>query len=398
MSPQSALFKRIKRHIIGRDHLFFAATPPGFETLCLQELLKLRPVAGNARATAGGVEFEGRLEAGYQANLNLRSANRILMRVRTFKATHFRQLEKNLEGIPWELYLPHDSILKVNATTKHCRLHHSGAIAERFQKAIGKRLSAFEAEEAQPESGMTPSAVQTIYVRGLDDRFTVSLDSSGALLYKRGLKRHTGSAPLRETLAAAALLMAGYDGRVPLIDPMCGTGTFSLEAALMAKHIPAGWFRDFAFTRWPSFLTRRWNYIRRQFESGIMRFEQPLIFASDNDDDACRKLKSCAQLHDLTDAVLIQQKDFFDLDPGGLTDQSGVICLNPPYGRRLGGQRESEKLFAAICDKLKQAYTGWKLVLFTPVRKLADTVPVHAKPFPVVHGGLKLMLLIGKIK
>jgi putative N6-adenine-specific DNA methylase len=398
MSPQLALFKRIKRHIIGRDHIFFAATPPGFETLCLQELLQLEPVAGKARATAGGVEFEGRLEAGYRANLNLRSANRILMRVCTFKATHFRQLEKILHGIAWELYLPHNSILKVNATTKHCRLHHSGAIAERFQKAIGVRLSAFDAEEVEAESAGTPSAVQTIYVRGLDDRFTVSLDSSGDLLYKRGLKRHTGSAPLRETLAAAALLMAGYDGRLPLIDPMCGTGTFSLEAALMAKHIPAGWFRDFAFTRWPAFLTRRWNYIRRQSESGFTRFEQPLIFASDKDDGACRKLKHCAQLHDLTDAVLIRQKDFFDLDPGELTDQSGVVCLNPPYGRRLGVRRESEKLFAAICDKLKQAYTGWKLVLFTPGRKLAGMAPVQAQPFPVVHGGLKLMLLIGKIK
>jgi putative N6-adenine-specific DNA methylase len=398
MTSLPPLFKRIKRHIIGRDHKFFAATPPGFETICLQELLKLKPVAGKARATAGGVEFEGRLEVGYHANLNLRSANRILMRVGTFKATHFRQLEKSLRGIPWELYLPRDSLLKVNATTKHCRLHHSGAIAERFQKAIVMRLSSFEAEEAEQKSHVAPSVVQTIYVRGLEDRFMVSLDSSGDILYKRGLKRHTGSAPLRETLAAAALLLAGYDGRVPLIDPMCGTGTFSLEAALMAKHIPAGWFRNFAFTRWPSFLTKRWNYIRRKSESGFMRLEQPLIFASDKDGGACRKLESCAQMHDLTDAVRVHQKDFFDLDPGGLTDQSGVVCLNPPYGLRLGGRQESEKLFAAICDKLKQAYNGWKLVLFTPGRKLASTVPVQAKPFPVVHGGLKLVLMIGKIE
>ncbi len=395
MPPRSALFKRIKRQIIGRDHTFFAAIPPGFEAVCLHELLKLTPLAGKARVTTGGVKFEGRLEVGYRANLNLRSANRILMRVGTFRASNFRQLEKSLHGIPWELYLPRNSLLKVNATTKHCRLHHSGAIAERFQEAIAMCLSPLEPEQ---ESHETPAGVQTIYVRGLDDRFTVSLDSSGDILYKRGLKKHTGSAPLRETLAAAALLLAGYDGRVPLIDPMCGTGTFSLEAALMAKHIPAGWFRDFAFTRWPSFLTKRWNYIRSQSESGIMRPVQPLIFASDKDDGACRKLESCAQMHDLTDAVQVHQKDFFDLDPGGLADRSGVICLNPPYGRRMGGRQESEKLFTAICDKLKQAYTGWELVLFAPGRKLAGTVPFQTKTFPVVHGGLKLVLLIGKIK
>ena len=395
MTSLPPLYKRIKRHIIGRDHTFFAATPPGFETICLHELLKLKPVASKTRLTAGGVEFEGRLEVCYRANLDLRSANRILMRIGTFKASNFRQLEKYLYGFPWELYLPRSSLLKVNATTKHCRLHHSGAIAERFHKVINDRFSPFEPEQ---ESHKAPSFVQTIYVRGLDDRFTVSLDSSGDILYKRGLKKHSGRAPLRETLAAAALLLAGYDGRVPLIDPMCGTGTFSLEAALMAKHIPAGWFRDFAFERWPSFLPKRWNYIRRQSESSFMQPEQPLIFASDRDNEACRKLESCAKMHDLTDAIQVHQKDFFDLDPMGLSAQPGVACLNPPYGRRLGGRQESEKLFTAICDKLKQAYTGWALVLFAPGRKLAGTVPFQIKTFPVVHGGLKLVLMVGKIK
>jgi len=395
MNSQPPLFKRIKRQIIGRDHMFFAATPPGLEKICLHELLKMKPIVGKARATAGGVEFEGRLEVGYGANLNLRSANRILMRVHAFKASNFRQLEKSLHGIPWELYLSSDSLPRVNATTKHCRLHHSGAIAERFQKAIGIRLAPFKPEQ---ESHEVPSVAQTIYVRGLDDRFTVSLDSSGDLLYKRGLKKHTGSAPLRETLAATALLLAGYDGRVPLIDPMCGTGTFSLEAALMAKRIPPGWFRDFAFTRWPSFLMKRWHYIRRQSESGFIRPAQPLIFASDTDDEACRKLENCAQIYELTDVMQVQQKDFFDLNPGQLTDQAGIICLNPPYGRRLGGRRESEKLFAAICDKLKQAYTGWELVLFAPGQKLAGTVPFQTKTLPVVHGGLKRVLMVGKIE
>ena len=395
MSPRSALSKRIKRHIVGRDHRFFAATPPGFEKVCLRELLKHNPVSGKARATPGGVEFEGRLEVCYHANLNLRSANRILMRIGTFKATHFRLYEKHLHGIPWELYLPINSLLKVSVTTKHCRLHHSGAIAERFHKAINSCLSPFVTEQNLAEA---PSVLQTVYVRGLDDRFTVSLDSSGDILYKRGLKKHTGSAPLRETLAAAALLLAGYDGRVPLIDPMCGTGTFSLEAALISKNIPAGWFRDFAFTRWPSFLTKRWNYIRRQFERGFQRTAQPLILASDKDEAACRKLESCVQMNDLNDAVQVQQKDFFDLNAAEFTDRSGIICLNPPYGRRLGGRQESEKLFTAICDRLKQSYTGWQLVLFAPSRKMAGTVPFQTKKFPILHGGLKRVLMVGKIK
>ncbi len=248
MIPEDPLSKRIKRHVIGRRHNFFVATSPGFEPVCLQELLKLKPAASEACVTPGGVEFEGRLDDCYLANLNLRSANRILMRIHTFKSSNFRKLEKKLGDIPWELYLHAGRVPKVHVSTKHCRLRHSGAITERFRTTIAAQLSRFESVKKITKIA---SAEQNIYVRGIDDRFTVSIDSSGDLLYKRGLKKHAGKAPLRETLAAAALLLAGYDGRDPLLDPMCGSGTFSLEGALMAKRIPAGWLRDFAFMGWP---------------------------------------------------------------------------------------------------------------------------------------------------
>jgi putative N6-adenine-specific DNA methylase len=395
MSRESPLFKRIKRHVIGRERKFFAATSPGFEPVCLQELLKIQPPASNVCATPGGVEFQGRLDDCFRTNLNLRSANRILMRIQAFKSSNFRQLEKKLLNLPWELYLPPGSFLNVHVTTKHCRLHHSDAIAERFQKAIANRLTQIEPEE---ETHGILSVPQNIYVRGVEDRFTVSMDSSGDILYKRGLKKHTGRAPLRETLAAAALLLAGYDGRDPLLDPMCGSGTFSLESAMMAKRIPAGWFRDFAFMGWPSFRRQRWTYIRRQAESHFVQPDRPLIFASDTDPGACRKLERCVQKHDLTDAVQVHQYDFFDIDPRKLTEQTGIICINPPYGRRLGGRQESEKFFVAICDKLKHAYRGWKLVLLAPNRKIAKTVPLEVESYPILHGGLKLALLIGTIQ
>jgi putative N6-adenine-specific DNA methylase len=311
MSAESPLAKRIKRHVIGRERTFFAATPPGFEPVCLSELLKLQPVAGNAHAVRGGVEFDGRLEVCYQANLNLRTANRILMRIHTFKSTNFRQFEKKVRGIPWELYLQPGSFLNVQVTTKHCRLRHSGAISEKIQKAITLCLSGIEPEEKIPRAASAP---QNIFVRGVDDRFTVSIDSSGDILYKRGLKKHIGRAPLRETLAAAALLLAGYDPGLPLLDPLSGAGTFSLEAALMAKRIPAGWSRNFAFMEWPSFRPKRWDYIRRQAESHFVQPDRPLIFASDTDPGACQKLERCVQKHRLSDAVQVNHRDFFDLN------------------------------------------------------------------------------------
>ena len=395
MPATSPLAKRIKRHVIARPQRFFAATAPGFETLCLSELVQLQPVPGKAHETPGGVEFNGRLEACYQANLNLRTANRILMRIDAFRSSNFRQLEKKVGQTPWELYLHPGSPSKVHVTTKHCRLHHSGAISEKVQKSISHRLSGVERD---PQYQRAALRHQNIYVRGIDDHFSVSIDSSGDLLYKRGLKKHTGSAPLRETLAAAALLLAGYNGTEPLLDPMCGTGTFSLEAALMVKRMPAGWFRDFAFTGWPSFMEKRWNYIRRQSESEFVQPEAPMIFASDNDPRACQKLESCLQKNSLEDSVHVRQIDFWDLDPIELTDQVGTICINPPYGRRLGGRANAEILFRAIGERLLQRYRGWKLVLLAPSQKLARTFPIQTKSYPVWHGGLKLRLLIGKIQ
>jgi putative N6-adenine-specific DNA methylase len=395
MPSENPLSKRIKRHVIGRRHTFFAATAPGFEPVCLQELLKLKAASGEARITPGGVEFEGRIDDCYLANLHLRSANRILMRIQTFRSSNFRKLEKKLLDIPWELYLHAGRLPKVHVATKHCRLHHSGAIADRFRKRIARQLARFESDQKIRNIAL---AEQKIYVRGIDDRFTVSIDTSGDLLYKRGLKKHAGKAPLRETLAATALMLAGYDGRDPLLDPMCGSGTFSLEGALMVKRIPAGWFRDFAFMGWPSFRPKRWNYIRRQAESQFVKLTRPTIFASDTDPGACQKLERCVQKYSMSDAVQVNSRDFFDLDHRGFTDRVGAICINPPYGRRLGRRNESEKFFHAICDKLKHEYQGWNLVLFAPGRKLAGTLPFQTKSYPILHGGLKPVLLIGKIQ
>lgn len=390
-------YKRIKRQVIGRPQRFFAATSPGFEEMCLQELLQRLPDIRQANTFPGGVEFVGRLEACFRANLHLHLPNRILMRIDAFKSSNFRQLEKKAGKIAWELYLPPYCLPKVHVSTRHCRLHHSDAIAERIKTTIDRRLSDLE---CAPEISKTARNrdPQQIYVRGTDDHFNVSIDSSGDLLYKRGLKAHTGKAPLRETLAAGALMLAGYDGDGPLLDPLCGTGSFSLEGALMAKRIPAGWFRDFACTRWPSFKEKRWNFIKHKAESEILRFQQPLIFASDTDSAACGELQRCIQNHHLADAVRVRQIDFFDLDPLELTDQKGTICINPPYGRRLGDRQESESFFHAVGNKLIQSYRGWKLALFAPSQKLAKTLPFQTHAVPIRHGGLKLKLLTGKIK
>ncbi|UCD82761.1 MAG: hypothetical protein JSW26_15395 [Desulfobacterales bacterium] len=394
MPSETSLSKRIKRHVIGRSRPYFAATGPGAETICYRELSALGLSMQDATVVDGGVEFNGILQDCYLANLHLRTANRILLRVHSFKASAFNQLESKTAAIPWDLYLPPGTTPQIHATTRHCRLYHTDAICERIVKSISRQTS------GNTDSGGRKQKIllePKIFVRGVDDQFTISIDSSGEHLHKRGLKIHTGGAPLRETIAAAALLLAGYRGAEPVIDPMCGTGTFSLEAALMAKNIPPGWFREFAFMGWPSFRPKKWEYLKRQCQAHFTGYPAPTIFASDKDPSACRRLEKGLTENRLADVIKVINQDFFDFLPRDLTDQTGLVAINPPYGRRLENRAQSEALFIKICARLKQGYKGWKVILISPNRHLIKKVPFPMETYPIFHGGLRPVLMIGTI-
>jgi putative N6-adenine-specific DNA methylase len=393
MSSETSLSKRIKRHVVGRIRPYFAVTAPGAERLCRSELSALPLSVQDAVVVNGGVEFKGTLQDCYLANLHLRTANRILMRIHNFRASSFRQLEIKAAEIPWELYLPVECALQIHTTTRHCRLYHTDAISQRLREC----LSNYGITDGGRGQNAGIIIGQKIFVRGADDQFTISIDSSGEHLHKRGLKIHTGRAPLRETTAAAALITAGYRGAGPVLDPMCGTGTFSLEAALMAKHIPPGWFREFAFMEWPSFRPQKWEYLKRSCRTQFTGSGAPTIFASDNDPIACRRLAKGAAANRLDDAIKVLNQDFFELRPVDLTSRSGLVAINPPYGKRLENPSLSELLFIRICDRLKQEYKGWKVILIAPGRHLASKVPFRLEAHPFFHGGLRPVLMIGTI-
>jgi putative N6-adenine-specific DNA methylase len=179
---------------------------------------------------------------------------------------------------------------------------------------------------------------------------------------------------------------------------MCGAGTYSLEAALMAKKIPPGWFREFAFMQWPAYRAKRFGYLKRQFEDHFVRPDKPLIFASDKDPLACRQLEQCTQQFGLSDTVSINNADFFELVPRDFTDRPGLVTINPPYGHRIGTRQESTELFQAVCEKLARTYKGWNLVLIAPSKLLEKKVPFELKTYPLFHGGLILKLMVGKIR
>lgn len=394
MTRSTPLQKRVKRQVAGREHRFFAATAPGLETVCRDELKSFLPAGTHFTAVEGGVEFEGRLSDCYQANLNLHTANRILMRIGSFYAADFRQLEKNLRDIPWELFIHAGVKTGIHTTTRQSRLYHKDAIAERVQACISFRFAQNRFAQAP---GPAPADSRQLFVRVFQNDFTISVDSSGELLHKRGLKPHVAKAPLRETIAAAALILAGYTGAEPLVDPLCGSGTFSLEAALMAQHIPPGWYRNFAFMNWPSFQPGRWKHLRRLAEIKIVPLKTPVVFASDRDGQAINTLKDNLSRQGLEDVVAASTRNFFDFSPKELTDRTGLVALNPPFGCRMGSRQESDALFTEACRWLKKEYRGWKFALISPRISLVDKVPFKSAVHILPLGGIKAALLTGKI-
>jgi len=400
LDNNSPLKKRIKRHVIGPFHTFFAAASPGLEKLCEKELLSLFPDLKELAVFDGGVEFKGRLSDCYKANLHLRTPSRILMRIMEFSASNFRNLNKKLLNVPWELYIHKNALPEIKVTTKQSRLYHKDAIADRFINNINRR---FENHTFLPFSNGERLQRQQIFVRVIDDRFTISLDSSGDLLYKRGIKRHGGRAPIRETLAAATLITAGYSSDEPLLDPMCGTGTFSIEAGMISNKIPPGWHRNFAFESWPGFKPERWKYIKKVAKKMII-FPKgpPRIIACDIDQNIYKAFTGTIKRYHLNNNIRILNRDFFKITPKDIfkstkLETPGLVIINPPYGVRLGTKMESRRLIKRIFKRLKQYYSNWKVAIFIHDKRLPDIKLSESNIMDIDHGGLKLSLFTGKI-
>ena len=399
------LIKRIKRHVTGPLHKFFIVTLPGFENICKNELASLRSDISEIKVTEGGIEFTGKLYDCYFVNLHLRTANRILMRITEFGAQNFRKLDKKLKEIPWELYLKEDSIPEITVTARHSRLYHSEAISEHITKSIEarKKTTDFYNDKSSGISSLNAHNIQDIFIRLIDDHIIISLDTSGELLYKRGIKHHPGRAPIRETIAAAALLKAGYTGNEPLFDPMCGTGTFSIEAAMISGRIPPGWHRQFAFEAWPGFKTTQWAYLKKQAgKEFINNYNNPGIIACDKDQKSCISLSATLKEFNLDKTIQVLNADFFDITQDDIFKSTGyqkpgIVIINPPYGIRLGTKNNSRNIFTEITERLADFFPGWKFALFSPEKALIERCRLTGDKIIIDHGGIKLTLFTGTI-
>lgn len=355
----------------------FLTAPPGLELVLKDEA----QAAGftKPKATPGGVRFRGKWPDVWRANLVLRGAGRVLARVARFQAMHLDQLEARTQEVDWTALLRPDVPVTVEATTRKSKIYHQGAAAERIARAIHHVTGA-------PLEGDNPVRIQ---LRIEDNQCQLSLDTSGDPLHRRGQKPFVGKAPMRETLAALLLRQCDYTGTEPVLDPMCGSGTFLLEAAEIALGRAPGRDRAFAFERFANFDAGAW----KDLKGGQPDTETALRFhGSDRDAGAVTGAQANADNAGLGDLITISHHAVSDLKrPDG---PPGLIMVNPPYGTRIGERKQLFGLYGALGNTLAERLAGWRVGLVTTDASLAKAT---ALPFadpgpPIAHGGLRITL------
>ncbi|RJX33974.1 MAG: RNA methyltransferase [Desulfarculus sp.] len=390
--PDINLERRCKRQAWAPTHRFFAVTAPGLEPLCAAEMAALG-LAG-VEPVSGGVHFAGRLEAAYQANLWLRIAGRVLLRLRDFRVRRWEDLERQAASVPWEVWLTPGAPLRVQVALHQSNLKHSGRVEEVVLSAAAARLAELGLDAPTPAAAGDEQA-QSLLVRGQERRASLSLDTSGPHLHKRGWRAQGGTAPLREDLAAALLLLCGYDGSLPLLDPLCGAGTLAIEAALLARRLPPGGQRGFAFENWPCHRAAAWQHLKAQAGQGALASAPAAILARDHQARPLALAQENAALAGVAADVTFNRDDFFTAPPPA---GPGLLVMNPPYGKRLGSVRQARDFMDRLGQRLRAAYPGWRcgVVLYRPewagLLGLKEEARLAA-PF----GGLKVTLLCGSI-
>jgi putative N6-adenine-specific DNA methylase len=382
----------------------FAVSAPGLEAFTKQELEEIQllvstqknidPQPGQnldelPKEEKGGVEFEGDLCAAYKANLLLRTASRVLVRFGEFYAAAFSELEKKSSRLPWERYLTPGQPVAVRVTCHKSRLYHSDAAARTLAKGIGVRLGRLPTLVKFDENSKDPP--QLIVMRLVHDLCTISIDSSGAGLHRRGYRLAAAKAPLRETLAAGVILASGWDCKSPLLDPFCGSGTIPIEAALLASGIPAGGRRRFAFFDWPAFDPALWQAILSQYNR-LNRVDAPHITASDRDAGAVEMAKANAERAGVADCIEFSCRAVSAIEPSG----TGWVVTNPPYGVRVSANKDLRNLYAQFGNILRQKCPGWHVsVLSSDLQLLGNIGMPLDTSHTLVNGGLPVKLARG---
>lgn len=369
---------------LGRLDLF-TVTAPGLEALTVRELHALGVAA--RVVTAGGVAWRAPqtapLRALYDANLRLRTASRILVRVDRFHASSFHELERRAKRVPWSRFVTEHDRVRFRVTCHKSALYHSDAVAQRLAESVARATgaravdatahggAALDDDESEhpleppvdPAHDVAPHATRTeqLFVVRVDhDTVTVSADSSGALLHRRGYRRAVAKAPLRETIAAAMLIASGWDTRTPLIDPMCGSGSIAIEGALLARRMAPGRARSFRFQEWPDADNALWQSVLEAARAEELPSAPAPITASDRDAGAIEATLANAARAGVGGDMSAFERPLSALDTPG---PAGWIITNPPYGVRVGS--DVRNLYSRLGALVRAAPPAWELGMLT---------------------------------
>ena len=359
---------------------FFATTAKGVEEVLAAELVRLG--AEGVSTESGGVRFAGGMEAAYKANLWLRTASRVLMQLAEFDCQTPEQLYQGVRAVGWTKYLTPAMTLAVDCNLRDSTLTHSGFVALKTKDAI--------VDDLRDSLGSRPN-VDTkdpdlrVNVRLFRNRCTLSLDCSGTPLDRRGYRLDRHEAPLKENLAAALIELSGWDGLTPLLDPMCGTGTIAIEAALKALRIPPGLLRaGFGFQRWLGFDRQLWERLLAEARRGMLTALPAPVLGSDISHSAIAMANENARRAGVGESIRLWRGEIGELAP---PPGPGVLIFNPPYGKRLGEEEALKPLYKEIGDVMKKRCKGYTAYLFTGNLELAKCVGLKASRRIVLYNG-----------
>ena len=356
--------------------IFLTATP-GLEAPLLEEARE-RGFAG-AALVEGGVVFTGGWAEVWRANLELRGATRVLARIDAFRAMHLAQLDKRARRVPWGEVLRSDVPVRVEASCRKSRIYHDKAAAQRVATAIAEELGAPISDDAELR----------VMVRIEDDLCTLSIDTTGESLHKRGHKEAVNRAPMRETMAAMLLRLCDYTGAEPVLDPMCGSGTFVIEAAEIAMGLKPGRTRQFAFEQLPGFDAVAWAALR---QAGAAAHPVVRFFGSDRDAGAVAMSRANAERAGVGAITSFREAPISALErPAG---PPGLVIINPPYGTRIGDRKALQPLYASMGKVLAERFAGWRVGLVATEPSLVKATGLKfLPPGPaILHGGLRIGL------
>lgn len=359
----------------------FLGTQPGLETLLLEEVIERG--FKRAKTVGGGVTVMGTWEDVWRANLTLRGASKVLARIGEFRAFHLAQLDKRARKFAWgETLMPGHAVKVEVVTNRKSKIYHAGAAIERIERAIREEFGATIATSMEEADIIIKTRID-------DNNVRFSVDTSGVGLHKRGYKQAMGKAPLRETMAALALRGCGYAGHEPVLDPMCGSGTFLIEAAEVSKNLMAGRSRSFAFERLASYDAAAVQNIKDNWKP---RRSEQHFYGSDRNVNVIGFSKANAERAGVLDMCSFTPLPLSKIErPDGPT---GLVMVNPPYGARIGKKKDLFALYTAFGDVMRDRFSGWRVGMITSDSKLAEATKLPWLPTdaPIAHGGLKVKL------